>query len=85
MARLGRRCITFYAWEIPHRLDEEHVAHLVLLFEDGGRIEPHEYQITFRPFTLGELRERLELAGLREVDTDFSDSVDRYAVNAVAK
>ena len=35
------------------------------------------------PFTPGELRERLEVAGLREVDTDFDDGRDRYAVTAV--
>ncbi len=39
---------------------------------------------TFRPFTISELRERLELAGLREVDTDFDASLGRYAVVTVA-
>jgi len=39
--------------------------------------------ITFRPFTIGELRARLELVGLREVDTDFDASRDRYAVVTV--
>jgi SAM-dependent methyltransferase len=84
VTRQGRRCFVLYAWEIPDRLDHEHIAHLVFVFENGGRIEPHEHQITFRPFTRGDLRERLELAGLREVDTDFGDSMDRYAVTAVA-
>jgi glycine/sarcosine N-methyltransferase len=83
VTRGGRRCLTFYAWEIPDRLGDEHVAHLVFVFEDGGRIEPHEYRITFRPFRLSELRERVELAGLREVDTDFDASRDRYAVVTV--
>ena len=64
-------------------LDQEHVAHLVFIFEDGGRIEPREHRIVFHPFTLGELRERLDVAGLREVDTDFDDGRDRYAVTAV--
>jgi glycine/sarcosine N-methyltransferase len=81
--RGGRRCVVLYAWELPDRLDEEHVAHLVFLFEDGDRIEPHEYQLSFRPFTLGELRLRLELAGLREADTDYDQTVDRYAVIAM--
>jgi hypothetical protein len=54
----------------------------VFLFQDGDRVDPHEYQLSFRPFTLGELRERLELAGLREVDTDYGEAVDRYAVIA---
>jgi SAM-dependent methyltransferase len=83
-ARDGRRCLTFYAWEIPGRLHDEHVAHIVFAFEDGDRVETREYPISFRPFTIGELRERLELAGLREVDTAFDASRDRYAVIAVA-
>ena len=33
--------------------------------------------------TVSELRERLELAGLREVDTDLDASGDRYAVVTV--
>jgi SAM-dependent methyltransferase len=83
VAREGRRCFVLYAWEIPDRLGDEHIAHLVFVFENGGQIEPHEYRIAFRPFTISELRERLELAGLREVDTDFDASRDRYAVVTV--
>jgi glycine/sarcosine N-methyltransferase len=81
--REGRRCVTLYVWEIPARLDEEHVAHIVFLYEDGDQIEQHEYQISFRPFTIGELRERLEAAGLREVDTDYDPATDRYDIIAV--
>jgi hypothetical protein len=55
----------------------------MFIFEDGTRIEPREHRIGFYPFTYGELRERLEVAGLREVDTDFDDDRDRYAVAAV--
>jgi SAM-dependent methyltransferase len=82
--RGGRRCLVLYAWEIPDHLDQEHIAHLVFVFEDGDRVEPHEYRLSFHPFTLGRLRERLELAGLREVDTDYDEAADRYAVIAVA-
>ena len=83
LTRGGRRCLAFYAWEIPERFDQEHVAHIVFVFEDGDRTEPHEHRISFRPFTVGDLRDRLELAGLREVDTDFGPAMDRYAVTAV--
>ena len=83
VTRAGRRCFVLYAWEIPARLDDETVAHLVFTFDNDGQIEPHEYQITFRPFTISDLRERLELAGLREVDTDFDASRDRYSVVTV--
>jgi hypothetical protein len=47
--------------------------------------ETHEYPISFRPFTVAELRERLELAGLREIDSDFDDSRDQYCLIAVPK
>jgi SAM-dependent methyltransferase len=83
VTRGGRRCLVLYAWEVPDRLGDEHIAHLVFAFENGGQIEPHEYRITFRPFTISELRARLELAGLREIDTDFDASRDRYAVVTV--
>jgi SAM-dependent methyltransferase len=82
VTREGRRCLVLYAWEIPDRLGDEHIAHMVFLFEDGGQVEPREYQIRFRPFPVSELRARLELAGLREVDTDFDASVDRYSMVA---
>ncbi len=84
VTREGHRCVALYAWEVPERLGDEHIAHLVFIFDNGGQAESREYQITFRPFTISDLRERLELAGLREVDTDFEDSRDRYAVVAVA-
>jgi SAM-dependent methyltransferase len=83
VTREGRRCVVLYAWEVPDRLGDEHIAHLVFVFDNGSQVEPHEHQITFRPFTISDLRERLELAGLREVDTDFDDSRDRYAVVTV--
>ena len=82
--RGGRRCVVLYAWAVPDRLDQEHIAQLVFLFEDGDRVEPHEYRLSFRPFSFRDLRERLELAGLREVDTDYREAADRYAVIAVA-
>jgi SAM-dependent methyltransferase len=84
LTRDGRRCLSFYAWEIPERLHDEHAAHIVFVFEDGERAETHEYPISFRPFTVAELRERLELAGLREIDSDFDDSRDQYCLIAEA-
>jgi 2-polyprenyl-3-methyl-5-hydroxy-6-metoxy-1,4-benzoquinol methylase len=69
---------------VVDRLGDEHIAHLVFVFENGSQIEAHEHQITFRPFTISELRARLHLAGLTEVDTDFDGSLGRYAVVTVA-
>jgi hypothetical protein len=84
VARGGRRCLVLYAWEVPDRLGDEHIAHLVFVFENSDQIAGHEYQLTFRPFAVSELRERLDLARLSEVDTDFDDSRDRYVVVPVA-
>jgi SAM-dependent methyltransferase len=83
VTRGARSCLVFYAWQVPDRLGDEHIAHLVFVYDNGGQIEPHEHEITFRPFTLSDLRKRLKLAGLREVDTDFDPSADRYAVVTV--
>jgi SAM-dependent methyltransferase len=80
VTRRGRRCVVLYAWEIPERLEDEHVAHIVFVFENGPQLDPREHPVSFRPFTVAELRKRLELAGLTEVDTDFSESCDRYAM-----
>jgi glycine/sarcosine N-methyltransferase len=82
--RGGRRCVMLYAWEVPERLDHEHIAHIVFVFEDGDRVEPHEYRISLLPVTIAELRERLDRAGLREVGTDFAETSDDYVVIAVA-
>jgi hypothetical protein len=84
VTRRGRRCVALYAWEIPDRLEDEHVAHIVFVFENGPKLEPREHPVSFRPFTVAELRERLKLAGLTEVDTDFGESCDRYALVTVA-
>jgi glycine/sarcosine N-methyltransferase len=80
VTRAGRRCVVLYAWEIPDRLGDQHIAHLTFIFDNDGQLESHEYPITFRPFTVSELRERLELAGLKEVDADFDPSRDRYSI-----
>jgi SAM-dependent methyltransferase len=85
LTRDGRRCLSFYAWEIPERLHDEHVAHIVFVFEDGDEAQTREYPISFRPFSVAELRERLELAGLREVDSDVDASRDQYCLIAVPK
>jgi SAM-dependent methyltransferase len=80
VTRGERRCVVLYAWEIPGSLHEEHIAHMVFVFENGDQVDTHEHRIAFRPFTVSELRECLELAGLREVDSDFDASRDRYSV-----
>jgi glycine/sarcosine N-methyltransferase len=82
--RDGRRCVVLYAWEVPADLGQEHIAHIVFLFEDGGQIETHEHRVALLPVTLGELRERLEIAGLREVGTDFRETADQYVMIAMA-
>ena len=55
----------------------------MFIFENDGQIEPHEYQITFRPFTISELRERLELRGTEGSRHRLRCSRDRYAVTVI--
>ncbi len=40
IVRHGRRCVVMDAWEIPDEFDREHVAHLVLVFDDGAALHP---------------------------------------------
>ncbi len=80
IARDGRRCIVMYAWEILDEFDREHVAHLVFVFDDGAVLDPREHLIAFHPFTFEELRDRICVAGLREVDSDFKPNADRYSI-----
>jgi SAM-dependent methyltransferase len=82
VTRDGVRCVSLYAWEIPDRLEDEHIAHITFVLDHSGRLETHEYPVGFYPFTLATLRERLALAGLREVDTDFDPADPRYALVA---
>ena len=80
IVRHGRRCIVLYAWEIPDEFDREHVAHLVFVFDDGAALQPHEHVVAFRPFTFEQLRDRVDAAGLHEVDSDFDPNADRYSI-----
>src|SRR5262249_45070657 len=38
VTREGRRCVVLYAWEVPARLGEEHIAHLVFVFDNARRV-----------------------------------------------
>ena len=80
--RGGRRCVVLYAWKVPDRLDQEHIAHLVFVFEDGDRIEPHEYRLSFRPFHARGTARTTRARGIAEASTDYGEAVDRYTVIA---
>src|SRR5260221_12771752 len=41
VTRGGRSCLVFYAWEVPDRLGDEHIAHLEFAYYHGGQIAPH--------------------------------------------
>ncbi len=78
--RHGRRCIVMYAWEVPDEFDREHVAHLVFVFDDGVALHPREHAVAFLPFTFEQLRDRVDAAGLRAIDSDFDPNADRYSM-----
>ncbi len=53
---------------------------LRLRVDDGAVPTPREHRIGFHPFTFDELRDRICVAGLREVDSDFDPNADRYSL-----
>jgi len=69
--------------EIPELQRRAHRPIWLFIFENGEQVDAHEHRIAFRPITTSELRERLEIAGLRDVDADFDVSRERYSVVTV--
>ena len=80
--RNGRRCISVYSWEIPDAWDADHVAHVVMIFDEGNTLTSHEYAVPFRPFHYEELVDRAKAAGFINFSTDDTPDFDRYAIVA---
>ena len=78
--RDGRRCIPMYVWNFPGRWRDPHVIEVVLIFEEGHLVSHHCYPITYHPFHVEELLDRMESAGFVDVATDYDSSRDSYLV-----
>jgi hypothetical protein len=56
------------------------VVEVVLLFEQGGDVSLRAYPITYYPFRVGELLERLTAAGFTDMETNYDQDREGYHV-----
>jgi glycine/sarcosine N-methyltransferase len=82
LERDGRRCVPLYVWSYPPEWDLGHHVEIVFLVETDGRLEARRHELTFWPFRVGDLRDRLETAGLRVLDDTYHPDADWYEVVA---
>jgi glycine/sarcosine N-methyltransferase len=82
LERGDRRCVPLYVWTYDDSWDAPHHVEIVFLVESDGRLEAHRHELTFWPFRVGDLRERLAAAGLRVVDDTYRPEADWYEVVA---
>jgi hypothetical protein len=80
--RGGRAGVSVYSWHWPEGWNEPHRLEILVVLSDGDRTTTSRTQITFYPFRLSDLTQRLERAGFEiECHTYQSDS-DFYEVAA---
>jgi hypothetical protein len=53
-----------------------------LLFERGGQLDVRHYPITYYPFRVADLLDRLLAAGFDGIETDYAPSAGAYTVTA---
>ena len=80
--RHGKRCILLYVWTFPASPSEPLLAEVVFLFEEDGQVSLRDYSVTYYPFRVEELLERMRSAGFHDVETNYSPERDRYHVSA---
>jgi len=79
-SRAGAQCIPVYAWTFPPRCGDPVVVEVVLVFEHGGEVSLRVYPITYYPFRVKELLERLAAAGFTDLETDYAPEREVYRV-----
>jgi glycine/sarcosine N-methyltransferase len=82
LQRGDRRCLPLYVWTYGAGWHTPHRVEIVFLVESDGRLEAHRHELTFWPFRVGDLRDRLAAAGLRVVDDTYRSEADWYEVVA---
>jgi glycine/sarcosine N-methyltransferase len=82
LEREGRRCVPLYIWTYAPDWEGAHHVEIVFLVETDGRVEARRHELTFWPFRVGDLRERLAAAGLRVVEDTYRPGADWYEVLA---
>jgi len=80
--RDGTRCATLWVWTFPARPDGAFLIEAVFVFDGDSGVSVRHYPVTYHPFRLDELLERLRAAGLADLTTDYASQEDRYRVSA---
>ena len=78
--REGLRCIPFYVWTFPDRPRGPVLVEVVFLFDRDGKVHLKSHRVTYYPFQVEELLDRLEKAGFTEPSTEYADDKDVYRV-----
>lgn len=82
LQRGDRRCVPLYVWTYGAGWNAPHHVEIVFLVETDGRLEAHRHELTFWPFRIGDLRDRLAAAGLGVVEDTYRSEADWYEVVA---
>jgi hypothetical protein len=69
-------------WTFPESLEEAHTIEVLLVFETDGKASIRSYPIVYYPFGVETLKERLRLAGFREIEIKFGKHQMAYRVIA---
>lgn len=82
-SRRGQRCMPMYLWNLPKRWQDPLVVDVGLLFEREGQLDVRHYPVTYYPFRVSELLDRLLAAGFDDIETDYNPLAGTYTVTAV--
>ena len=82
VARDGRRCVPLYIWSYADDWGAAHHVEIVFVLDTAGRVTTRRHELTFWPFRVSDLRERLEAAGFAVVDDTYQADQDWYEVVA---
>jgi len=78
--RNGQRCIPIYVWTFPETKDGPVLVEVVFPIEADGKISLKTYPITYYPFRLEDILDRMKSAGFVNIETDYSEDKAGYQV-----
>ena len=79
--RDGKRCIPVYVWTFPETKDGPVLVEVVLPIEANGKVSLKAYSITYYPFRLEDILERMKSTGFVDIETDYSEDKTGYQVS----
>jgi len=71
-------------WTFPRASGEPLLVEVVLPIEAEGKVDLKSHRITYFPFGVHELLDRMKAAGFVDVETDYAAHRDAYRVTARA-